>query len=227
MDVVLPDAPAGAPDRLAQAGFDDLPEDVPVDRLDAWATGRSARSSTLPRQKGHWHLRLLGHRAQAPRGSSSRGSVLSTSTGSTAPPSFGLPVLLETFSERALPFYLRNGLEVIVRRRASRATGRGSGRCVARAEGPAHGEVRVISVCVAGITGWTGSAVAAAVRQAGDLGARGGLSARTLPATRRSPRRWTRSRPTSSSTTRTPLSSRRTSSRRWARRRTSSSARAA
>jgi GNAT superfamily N-acetyltransferase len=107
---VFPDAPPETPDRLAQAGFDDLPEDVPLDRLDA-VFGSIGPVIHDAAPEPHWHLRLLG--VDPGRQGSGLGAVL-LRHGLERAAEAGYPVLLETFSERALPFYLRNGFDVIV-----------------------------------------------------------------------------------------------------------------
>lgn len=97
-------------DRLAQAGFDDLPNDVPLEALDAFfgAIG-PAIASVAP--EPHWHLRLLG--VDPGHQGGGLGAVL-LHHGINRAASDGHPVVLETFSERAVAFYLRNGFHLLL-----------------------------------------------------------------------------------------------------------------
>lgn len=105
-----PHATSEAPEQLAQAGFDDLPDGIPLQRFStvfdaiADAVGRIA-------PEPHWHLRLL---AVDP---DHQGAGLGTALlqhGLRQAAASGQSAVLETFAPRTVPFYLRNGFEVIV-----------------------------------------------------------------------------------------------------------------
>jgi GNAT superfamily N-acetyltransferase len=98
------------PDRLARAGFDELPEEVDLALLDS-VFGYVGPAIEATEPGPHWHLRLLAVEPAAQgRG---RGAVL-VRHGIERASSTGHAVVLETFSERAMRFYRRNGFEVIV-----------------------------------------------------------------------------------------------------------------
>ena len=97
------------PERLTRAGFDGLPDGVPLERLEAFF------SVVEPAFKGdapepHWHLRLLGVDPDH------QGRGLGTALlehGLRRADGTGHPCFLETFSERNVPFYLRNGFDLV------------------------------------------------------------------------------------------------------------------
>jgi GNAT superfamily N-acetyltransferase len=98
------------PERLAEAGFGNLPEEVPLAVLDSvFASIGKAVSRVAP--DPHWHLRLLGVEPDSQSGGlgpivMQRGIDRAVDTGHA--------VVLETFSERNVPFYRRHGFELIV-----------------------------------------------------------------------------------------------------------------
>ena len=98
------------PERLAQAGFDDLPEDVDMGFIEN-VFGFVGPAIAEVQPEPHWHLRLLAveplHQGRG------LGEVLMRH-GLERAASTGDPVVLETFSPRAMGFYLRNGFETIV-----------------------------------------------------------------------------------------------------------------
>ena len=59
----------------------------------------------------HWHLRLLG--VDSGHQGGGLGAVL-LRHGLDRAANTGHPVVLETFAERSLPFYLRNGFELLL-----------------------------------------------------------------------------------------------------------------
>jgi GNAT superfamily N-acetyltransferase len=98
------------PERLAEAGFGNLPEEVPLETLDAvfdFIGPAIARAAPEP----HWHLRLLGVEPDC-QGSGLGAAVMQHGIDRAA--DTGHAVVLETFAERTVPFYLRNGFEIIV-----------------------------------------------------------------------------------------------------------------
>ena len=98
------------PKRLAHAGFDDLPDGVPLETLDAvfsFIGPAIAKAAPEP----YWHLRLLG--VEPGHQGGGLGAVVMRH-GLDRAADTGHPVVLETFAERAVPFYLRNGFEVLV-----------------------------------------------------------------------------------------------------------------
>ena len=105
-----PGETAEAADRLAQAGFDALPDEVPLEALDSFfgAIG-PAIASVAPQP--HWHLRLLG--VDPGHQGGGLGAVL-LHHGINRAARSGHPVVLETFSERAVSFYLRNGFHLLL-----------------------------------------------------------------------------------------------------------------
>jgi len=105
-----PGETAETSERLAAAGFDDLPADVPLARLDAFfSTIGPAHERAAP--EPHWYLRLLGvdpaHHGQG------LGSTL-LEHGLRRADETSQPCYLETFAERNVPFYLRHGFELVV-----------------------------------------------------------------------------------------------------------------
>ena len=98
------------PERLAEAGFGNLPEEVPLAVLDtvfAFIGKVVSRAAPEP----HWHLRLLGVEPDSQGGG--LGAVV-MQRGIDRAADTGHAVFLETFSERNVPFYRRNGFELIV-----------------------------------------------------------------------------------------------------------------
>ena len=106
---VRPGAAGETPERLRQAGFDGLPADVPLDRLGAFfeAVGQ-AHESAVP--EPHWYLRLLG--VDPGNQGGGLGSVL-LRHGLDRADADGRSCYLETFGERTVPFYLRNGFDLV------------------------------------------------------------------------------------------------------------------
>lgn len=97
-------------ERMDEAGFGELPTEVPVERLGA-VLERITSEIDRVAPEPHWHLRLL---AVEP-GSQSGGLGASLLRyGLLRAAATAHPVLLETFAERTIPFYLRNGFETIV-----------------------------------------------------------------------------------------------------------------
>lgn len=98
------------PERLREAGFDELPEDVPLDRLDAFfgAVGQ-AHQRVAP--EPHWHLRLLG--VDPAHQGSGLGAVL-LRHGLDRADASGRSCYLETFNERSVAFYVRHGFDLVV-----------------------------------------------------------------------------------------------------------------
>jgi GNAT superfamily N-acetyltransferase len=105
-----PGETAETPDRLTRAGFDALPDEVPLKSLDSFfgAIG-PAIASFAP--EPHWHLRLLGVEPSHQGGG--LGAVV-LRHGIDRAADTGHPVVLETFAERAVPFYLRNGFDLLL-----------------------------------------------------------------------------------------------------------------
>ena len=98
------------PERLAQAGFEDLPDEVPIETLDS-VFGFIGPAIAKAAPEPHWHLRLLG--VEPGHQGGGLGAVVMRHGIDRAADS-GHPVVLETFSERAVPFYLRNGFKILV-----------------------------------------------------------------------------------------------------------------
>jgi GNAT superfamily N-acetyltransferase len=107
---VRPGDTAETPERLSAAGFDELPDDIPLERLDTFfAAIAPLHGRAVPRP--HWYLRLLGvDRVQQGRGLG--GALLQH--GLRRADADGHPCYLETFSERNVPFYLRHGFDLVV-----------------------------------------------------------------------------------------------------------------
>ena len=98
------------PERLARAGFGDLPAEVSLETLDA-VFGPIGAATERAAPGPHWHLRLLAvHPARQGGG---LGATL-LEHGLRRAEASGHGVLLETFAERAVPFYRRHGFEVVV-----------------------------------------------------------------------------------------------------------------
>jgi GNAT superfamily N-acetyltransferase len=105
-----PGETAETADRLAAAGFDNLPTEVPLARLDAFfATIGPAHKQAAP--EPHWYLRLLG--VDPDHQGMGLGSIL-LDHGLRRADATRQPCYLETFAERNVPFYLRHGFELVV-----------------------------------------------------------------------------------------------------------------
>jgi GNAT superfamily N-acetyltransferase len=107
---VLPGEAVETPARLAAAGFGELPEAVPLATLNTVFDTIGAAAEREAREP-HWHLRLLGVEPELQ--GAGLGQIL-LRNGLDRAAASGHPVLLETFSGRNLPFYLRNGFELAV-----------------------------------------------------------------------------------------------------------------
>ena len=101
---------AETPERLTQAGFDELPGEVPTDKLAAVFSVIEA-AVELAAPGPHWHLRLL---AVDPAVQSRGIGASLLEHGLQRAHADERPVHLETFAERTVPFYVRNGFEVVV-----------------------------------------------------------------------------------------------------------------
>ena len=98
------------PEKLAQVGFEDLPHEVNVQFIeDVFSFVGPAIAEVQP--EPHWHLRLLAVEPEHQGGG--YGAAL-MQHGIDRASASGHAVVLETFSPRAVPFYLRNGFETIV-----------------------------------------------------------------------------------------------------------------
>ena len=98
------------PERLTEAGFDDLPDEVPLDTLgEVFAFVEQAHARAIP--EPHWYLRLLGV-APGRQRRGLGGALLKH--GLARASDSGHPCFLETFSERNVPFYLHHGFELVV-----------------------------------------------------------------------------------------------------------------
>lgn len=107
---VRPGDTAETPERLAAAGFDDLPDEMPLERLDSFFAAVAPLHEQVISEL-HWYLRLIGvDPAQQGRG---LGSVL-LDHGLQRARAERMPCYLETFAERNIPFYLRHGFELVV-----------------------------------------------------------------------------------------------------------------
>ena len=98
------------PERLTAAGFDDLPPEVPLERLDEFFSSISWAHETST-SGPHWYLRLLG--VDPEHQGAGLGSVL-LEHGLRRADATGHPCYLETFEERNVPFYLRHGFDLVV-----------------------------------------------------------------------------------------------------------------
>jgi GNAT superfamily N-acetyltransferase len=104
---------AETPERLAEAGFDDLSAQVgeePLERLAAFygaVENAHERATPLP----HWYLRLLG--VEPGHQGRGLGSTLLTH-GLARADATGHACFLETFQERNVRFYLRHGFDLVV-----------------------------------------------------------------------------------------------------------------
>ena len=97
------------PERLTQAGFDELPGEVPTDELAA-VFSVIAAAVELAAPGPHWHLRLLAvDPAVQSRGIGAslleHGLQRAHADGRRAP---------RASQERTVPFYVRNGFEVVL-----------------------------------------------------------------------------------------------------------------
>lgn len=109
---VRPGEVVETPERLARAGFWDLHDEIPLDTLDTvFAFIGSVVEEVAP--EPHWHLRLLG--VEPDLQSRGLGTVL-VRHGVARATATRHPILLETFSERNVPFYVRNGFDVLTDR---------------------------------------------------------------------------------------------------------------
>ena len=104
---------AETPQRLSEAGFDQLPDQIgrsPLERLDAfYAVVEEGHRRAVPDR--HWYLRLLGvEPTQQGRGI---GSAL-LQHGLSRADANGDACFLETFQERNVPFYLRHGFALAI-----------------------------------------------------------------------------------------------------------------
>jgi GNAT superfamily N-acetyltransferase len=98
------------PERLAAAGFNDLSDEIPLDRLDAFfSVVGPAHERAVP--EPHWYLRLLGvdpaHQGEG------LGSTL-LRYGLDRADASGHSCFLETFAERNVPFYVGHGFELVI-----------------------------------------------------------------------------------------------------------------
>jgi ribosomal protein S18 acetylase RimI-like enzyme len=105
-----PDTGPETPERLARAGFDDLPGDVPLDRLDAVLSAVSEAAMRVAPEP-HWHLHLIGVDPDQQR----RGLGASLLRhGLARAGAAGRSCYLETFSQRTIRFYLRHGFDLVL-----------------------------------------------------------------------------------------------------------------
>jgi GNAT superfamily N-acetyltransferase len=98
------------PEKLAQVGFDELPDEVDVEFIERVFSFVGPAIAEV-QQEPHWHLRLLA--VEPEQQGSGHGAAL-MKHGIDRAKASGHAVVLETFSPRAVPFYLRNGFEMIV-----------------------------------------------------------------------------------------------------------------
>ena len=97
------------PERLAAAGFGDLPDEIPLDRLEAsFAALAPLHEQAVP--EPHWYLRMLGV-DPAQRGGGLGGTLLQH--GLCRANAEGRPCYLETFNEANVPFYTHHGFEFV------------------------------------------------------------------------------------------------------------------
>jgi GNAT superfamily N-acetyltransferase len=100
---------AATDERRAEAGFGDLSDDVPLETLHAvFGFIDAAVADAAPGQ--HWHLNLLAVEPEQ------QGRGLGTALvrhGLDRAAETGHDVVLETFAEGTVTFYLRNGFELL------------------------------------------------------------------------------------------------------------------
>jgi GNAT superfamily N-acetyltransferase len=98
------------PERLASAGFDRLPDEIPLKAIDEFfAAIAPAHERAAPTP--HWYLRLLGVEP-SDQGRGFGAALLQH--GLKRADADGHGCYLETFAERNVPFYLRHGFELVV-----------------------------------------------------------------------------------------------------------------
>ena len=97
------------PERLSAAGFGELPDDIPLDRLDAFFAAIAPLHEHAVSEP-HWYLRLLG--VDPAQQGGGRGRVL-LQHGLRRANAEGTPCYLETFNEANLPFYTHHGFELV------------------------------------------------------------------------------------------------------------------
>ncbi|MGL6280302.1 MAG: GNAT family N-acetyltransferase [Gaiella sp.] len=97
-------------EKLARAGFEDLPEDVDIPFIEK-VFGFVGPAIAEVQSDPHWHLRLL---AVDPERQGGGIGALLMRHGLDRAAASGHAVVLETFSPRAMQFYARNGFETIV-----------------------------------------------------------------------------------------------------------------
>jgi GNAT superfamily N-acetyltransferase len=110
---LMPGEIAETPEKLAQAGFDQLANKIgtaPLERLGAfYSVVEEAHMRAAP--EPHWYLRLLG----VDPGRQRRGlGGLLLAYGLARADESGRPCFLETFAERNVPFYLRHGFQLVL-----------------------------------------------------------------------------------------------------------------
>ena len=105
-----PGETAETADRLATAGFGDLPVEVPLARLDAFFSAIGLRTSGRRRSPTGTCVCSVSTLLTTAR---ALGSTL-LEHGLRRADETGRPCYLETFAERNVPFYLRHGFELVV-----------------------------------------------------------------------------------------------------------------
>jgi len=110
---LMPGEIAETPEKLAQAGFDQLARKVgivPLERLEAfYSVVEDAHMRAA--QEPHWYLRLLG---VDPGLQGRRLGGLLLAHGLARADESGHPSFLETFAQRNVPFYLRHGFQLVL-----------------------------------------------------------------------------------------------------------------
>jgi ribosomal protein S18 acetylase RimI-like enzyme len=106
----LPPGDEATPEKLARAGFEDLPREAPLERMAA-ILGVIGSTVVEAAPERYWHLRLLGVEPACQSGG--LGSAL-LRHGLRRAQATSCPVVLETVDVRTVPFYQRNGFEIIV-----------------------------------------------------------------------------------------------------------------